>query len=488
MGAALKYTEAEVTRELERRFLLELKRRDHAAYMALIRALLIEMLHDKQREVIESVEAGNRFIALCTSRRAGKTTTIAVLIVLCLLTAGHNQTVLFIASTLWKGRDLIWPEVTRLIQEFHLDWVCREHQGTITTPAGARFTILGLSTKGKAEAPRGADVIAAFVDETQDSVHLLPSLLTAIGPALVGRGGILVLAGTPGYQLVGTWYEIAELGAHGFKKHHFTLLDNTKLPRDPELILQEELERNGWSPDTPEFLREYKGLWVPDDSAMVFSFHPEKNSILELPPDYSSSWVHAMGIDLGFNDHSGWVVVALHRETQRKIVVHAESHPKLYADQAAEITRRLVHEYSCTRVVCDPAAGGLGFYEQFNAQHGRAMGVTIRGAEKVNKPGRVAQVNSELRSGRLTLLRPNADALALELQQLRYRSKDACEFLTSEKIRDDCADPLMYALVELMPITPPRTKPEAPATSTLERVFSQRSVSRDPVRDLLTGR
>lgn len=458
------------------------------AWRDAIRDSLLDGLHEKQRAVLDDIAAGHRHIAMCTSRRAGKTTAIAVQIVLSLLYAGHNQTVLFVAPTLGKGKDLIFSELVRLIREYSLPWAHKEHFGSINTPTGARFTILGLSAKGKAESPRGADVIAAFVDEVQDSTHLLSPLLTAVGPALVGRGGFIVLSGTPGYQPTGTWHDIAVKGAGGFRTHHFTILDNTKLQRDPAIILEEELARNNWTNETPEFLREYKGLWVPDDSTMVFSFDSEKHSILTLPDDYGSRWDHVMAVDLGYNDHSAWCVVALDRDTQRSIILHAETHPRIFSDQAMGITRRLISEYSLNRVVCDPAAGGLQFYEMFNKQHGRELGVSIRGANKVNKKGRVAHVNSELRAGRLKVMRPNADVLAMEFQTLRYRNRDTCEFITSGTIRDDASDCAMYAMAELMPITsrPSPAKPEP--VDRLIALFDQRNNGRDYVSDALLGR
>lgn len=481
-----KFTKLQIKEEIRRRVSVEIRRRDPAKFKELVRNNLLDSLHSKQRAVIADLDRGSRFISLCTSRRAGKTYTLATLIVLKLLEAAHNQSVIFISPTLTIGKRIIWDELIKIIKDNHLGWDYREHLGTVRTPEGGKFAILGLATSGKAEAPRGADLIAAFVDEVQDSEHLLLPLLTAIEPALAGSNGILVLAGTPGYQPVGTWHAISVLGNGGFEPHHFTLLDNPHLGVPPEQILAETLERKNWTPETPEFLREYKGLWVPDDSTMVFSFHPEMNSITTLPDDYSSHWIHCMGIDLGFNDHSAWSVIALDRATGRKIILHSESHPKIYSDQAAEITKRLVEQYQCRSIVCDPAAGGLGFYTQFNATHSKAIGATIKGANKVNKPGRIAQFNSELRSGRLVLLRPQTDDLARELQTLRYRSRDTCEFLTSASLRDDITDTALYALVELMPINPVKQATPSVSISMLDRLFNPHSQQRS-IRDQIVG-
>ena len=464
---------------------LTILNRDHPdAWPGAVEQLVLERLHDRQKAVVKDIDDGNRFIAMCTGRRAGKTTLLASLIIKYLLRAGHNQTVLFVASTLQKGRDLIWADLKLMVERYALPWNMREHIGTITTPKNARFCIVGLSTKGKAEAPRGADVIAALIDEAQDATHLLTPLLTAIGPALVARGGVLVLSGTPGYQPAGTWYEIAEHGRAGFKPHHFTILDNPMLPRDSAVILEEELERNKWTRETPEFLREYMGRWVPDDSMMVFSFDAEIHSRLELPPDFGPSWLIALAMDLGYNDHSAWCVLALDPQTQRKIVLHAESHPRLFSDRAVEITREIITKYKIKRVVCDPSAGGLGFYEAFNAQHGKELGVVVSGAKKVDKSGRVALVNSELRAGRLSIMRPSADALATELQSLRYMNRDTCSFLTSTKIRDDCTDCLMYAMAELAWVVARPAAAESAKMDAIEALFSKASRQQDVLDDL----
>ncbi len=438
-----------VRKELRRRILQEIRNRDISQWANVIKLKILESLHDKQRLVIQDIQNGHRFIALCTSRRAGKTITIVAQILISLIDAKFNETVMFIAPTIEKGKKLIWSELKRQIELFELPFELKEGSGEIVTPAGGKFEILGLSSSGKAEMPRGATVRAAFLDETQDMTHLLPPLLSSLGPALSTVDGILVLSGTPSPQPVGPWYEIVEKQIGGFRKHHFTILDNTKLEKPARQILDEELARMGWDEQTPEFRREYLGEWVPDDSQMVFSYNPVENNLNQVPNGYSSKWIHCMGIDLGFNDYCGWVVCAKNPQTGEIIVLHSEKHPKLFSYQAMEITKRLVNEYGLQRIVCDPAAGGTQFYHQFNAEYGQLIGVGIRPANKMDKKNRIANTNSLFRSKRLKVLSPGADSLIYELQTIRYKNRNTSDFLTSSKLRDDLLDPLMYALVDL---------------------------------------
>lgn len=491
---------ADVKAEVRRRVISELKRRGHDVFVSAVRWLILASLHEKQSGVWAAIQAGVRYIALCCSRRAGKTNLVAKLIVLTLLDAGFNQAVFYVAPTLKIGKGLIWAELAKLVEDYELGWTLRENTGEIITQAGAHFFIVGLNKKGQVNVSRGFDAILFVTDETQEYEYLLAPTLAAVSPALSGHKGAFLAAGTPGYTPQGTWYDWCH-EKDGFTRFGWTVLDNPKNPRPGQEVIDEEKTRRKWPDDHPELLREWYGLWVPDFRRLAVEYSEELNSIVALPEDYGTHWKHVIGIDYGYDDASAWVVIAANPYAREWYVVHAEAHPKLIGDAAVEITAGLVKRFKTTYAVCDYSGGGKSFYETFNAQYGAELGCTIRAARKMDKKGRIKFLNTELRTGRMKVLRPAADGLVTEYKTLQ-KDEDG-EIITTELLRDDQFDASLYALVEVAPWKPKREPTEAErAEAELKRRMEHdaelraaeernrmaRRAMADPITTLLGGR
>jgi hypothetical protein len=466
---------ANLVTEIRKQVLRELLRKDKDAYKKAVHDLIVSSLHEKQQEVFDALARGETYIALCCSRRAGKTYFLACLIILTLLHAGHNQSVVFAAPTLSDGRDLIWPELSRLIDELQLPWELKEHLGRIETPEGAFFKIMGLNKAGHAGKPRGLETLLFLCDESQDMEHLLPALVSAVGPALVNRRGAFIASGTPGMAEQGWWYEVNQ-NQRGFMHMGWSIDQNPKLTRPGEEILREVREKFGWDENHPEYLREYKGLWVEDTNLSVFDYRNNRNAIYELPDDYSvETWKHVIGMDYGFSSPCGWAVVAVNPYDNERIVVHAEKGADTDGDYAAEVTARLVREYRSTLVVCDPGGGGVGWLKKFNATNAKRLGCQVKEAYKVHKPGQIEMVNVELRTARLKFLRPDsfaakdtcADPVVKELQVLRYTDATKSDIVTGKAYEDHASDALRYALVECVAWTS-KDRPKVPTPDELE--------------------
>lgn len=429
--------------------------RESSEFKAWVRQDIDEGLHEKQLEASKSTA---RYKAYCCSRRAGKTALIAREIVKALSRAKRGQWVMFIAPTLEIGKDLIWTEIECLHDEYQLGWTLRKDRGYIETPSGGKFRVVGLDKLKQVDKLRGYDVILFVTDETQTYEHLLQPLLDAVSPALSGRKGTWVSAGTPGPALRGFWFDVAH-GGHGFTPFHWTIRDNPKNPRPGEEVLSEERERRGWTEDHPTYRREWKGEWCEDANFLVCEFSAERNLAQELPADYGLHWRHVIGIDYGYVDPCAWVVLALDPFSRRTLVVHNEEHAALTNDQAADITRALVLKYHTTLVVCDPAGGGKPFFETFNARFGKQLGCRIRHADKVDLLGSISLLNTELRStvkdqtpaGRMLVLAPQAVNLVHQLGVLRWKDERREVLLEGALYPDHSFDALRYALIELAP-------------------------------------
>ncbi len=447
-----------------------------------MRRAILASLTRKQREVIEAIKAGHRYIALCCGRRGGKTNLLGKLLLLTLLDCGHNEAVFYVAWSLKIGKGLIWKELEKLCHDYGLDeyWRLTEHTGQIDTPDGGSFFILGLNKSKQSNLTRGFKGKLFCADESQDIEHLLASTLVAVAPGLTDTRGVFVAAGTGPYVTQGTWYEWSN-GEKGFKAFNWSIRDNEKFPQDPEQTLAEERERNGWDETHPDYIREWMGKAVDDVSTLMCEFLSERNTITELPPEYTLAWRHVIGMDFGWDDAITWVVVAANPYGPERIVVHAEGASKMDNDAAAEKTAELVEQFQTSYVVCDPAGGGKGFYETFNSRYGKTLGCQIASAYKLGKVDSVKSINTDLRrlapedketeltmfgdgKGRLVVLLPQAEPLAKELKVLRWKDKQKGEVLTGPRIRDDHFDAFRYSCAEIAPWQPRKT-PEATRTA-----------------------
>ena len=452
MTAALQIAPEQAAKELARRARAKLSLvRTTPEFKAWVDEDIDAGMHDKQREADADPA---RYKAYCCSRRAGKTSLLARAIIKALQKAQRKQWVMFIAPTLEIGKDLIWAELVDLHDHYCLGWKLSEQRGFIETDTGAKFRIVGLDKLKQVDKLRGYDVVLFVTDETQTYEHLLPPLLDAVSPALSGRRGVWISAGTPGPALRGFWFDICH-GKNGFAARHWTVLDNSKNPRPGAEVIAEERQRRGWPDHHPTLRREWYGEWVEDSNYLVCEFSSDRNVVHTLPDDYGPTWRHVVGLDFGYTDPSAWVVLAVDPHSRRAFVVHNEEHARLTIDEAVEITKRIVLTYGTRQIVCDPGGGGQSFYETFNARYAKQLGAAIRSADKVNKLGSISLLNTELRSvvdgiGRLSIV-GTAVNLVHQLGSLRWKDDTRTEILEGALYPDHSFDALRYALMEAAP-------------------------------------
>jgi hypothetical protein len=420
VSAELAHVQREQVRELQRTNLRRLWAQKSPEVRAATRASLIAGLHDAQRKVVAALSRGERYVALCCGRRGGKTHLVATLIHLILLDAQRGQDVVFVAPTLKRGKELIWGELERLHELYCFGYQLRAHQGTMHTHTGAAFRIVGLDNQRQVgKIARGGNTRAFLADEVQEFSHLLEPLIEAASPALAQTRGAFIASGTPGYVRRGYWHELCHGGA-GFVNVTWTLFDNPFLGRDPHEIVAEEKASKGWSDTHPTLLREYYAKWVDDQARRVCELSDD--NIVDQVPEYdAATWRHFIGVDYGNSpDPTAWVVLAAHPHRNLVACVHSESQLRLTSDQICERTNALREQYAAKRIVGDSASGGKTFIQDFNTRYALRAGFSMSPAEKHDKRGSIDMLNTELRTGRLLLLRQGAAGLIAEMQALMW--------------------------------------------------------------------
>jgi hypothetical protein len=408
-----------------------------------------------------------QFRAAHPGRRAGKSEFIPRSAVLNVLKADRNETIVIGAETQKKAKMLHWAGIHTLVVKHKIPLQPNSQEGTWTTPWGARILFWGMADSGAAELLRGFAVVAAYFDEVATYAEMLPNLTqNVLEPTLATTGGTVTLCGTPSLTRSGPWFEICSGKVPGWSVHHWTMHQNPfwKNPKFKSVdeYLASVRKRNGWDEDDPTYEREYLGLFKDDTRAQVFRYREDRN-LRDLPETYDrATWIHTMGVDFGYSpDPCAWVVLASHPHHKEVYVVHAEFRHELSQDQAAEVTRALIHEYKPSQVVGDVGGTGKGYVETYNKRFGAAAGAYIQNAKKADKRASIDLVNTELQTGRLVVARGHADAVGDQMQKLPW--KDGHRMVPHPAYPDDMCDALRYALISHTSYAhKPPVVPEAP--------------------------
>jgi hypothetical protein len=398
-----------------------------------------------QRRVLDD---NSRLLTLCCSRRAGKSELLGRLIAATLMECQHNEWVVFGARTLGIAKDIIWADLDALNEQYCLGWNINNSDLSITTRAGGRFRLFGVDDRKSVDKVRGKKYRLVICDEASTYEEFLRELVEkCFDPGTKDLRGRIILSGTPGYVKAGYWFEASQGVVKGWSNHHWTIFDNTYIP-DVAAALAETREMFGWDEDHPTYVGEYLGRWVDNSTLLVCDFLESRNVVHEMPRHYNKTWRHVVGMDYGFNDRCAWPTVAVDPHSGERYVVSGFAEEKLLGDEPSRITREHVEEFETSYVVCDPGGGGKGFFETFNAQHGREMGCIIRAANKVDKLGSIRLLNQELRTGRLKFLMPRAAPVVSEIKRLLWKDERREVMIEGPAFPDDLFDGLRYALIE----------------------------------------
>lgn len=416
-----------------------------------------------------------QFRACHAGRRGGKSDGMPKSSALDVLDAGPNEDVVIGAETLKKAKALHWENLRAVVRQFNLPLTPNGQDDTWVAPWGARIRFWGLNDAGAVELLRGLKLKAARFDECATIAGVLPRLVEhVLEPALGDTGGSLTLYGTPSVTRAGPWFEIcAGSEAHKWSVKHWDARANPHFRADrggAEAWFQEVLKRNGWDWNHPTFQREYLGLFVDDHTRMVVEYKRDRDGITELPADYSAAWRHVAGVDYGYNDAFAIVVVAMDPyEPARRLKRFARKAHRITYDEAADMLKSVLKQFECQHVACDPAGGGKPFYETFNARYGGEVGVNVTSAHKVagSLVESIRFQNTELRTGRLQVYLPEAQALADEWQALPW--KDDWRDAVDDAFPQDCFDAGRYALMETIAWEPKPRPTQESKDAKLER-------------------
>jgi PBSX family phage terminase large subunit len=353
----------------------------------------------------------SRVAALCT-RRAGKSYGVG----LKLFRAAYREpmsSILYLGLTRATSKRIMWKDVIKQIdRNFNLNCKFNESELTATTSNGSVIYFAGAdSTRDEMEKVLGGKLKLAVIDEAGSFRQDLRKLCyEMIEPALADYDGTLVMVGTPTDLLNSLFHTATDKakGEPGWSVHYWNTTDNPYMKDNWEKRLS-ALKLN--QPDiesTPFFRRMYLGEWVTDLSSLVYKYNQDKNMTDKLP---AGKYYYVLGIDLGFNDPTAFVVAAYREDDNTCYMVEAYKASNMIISDVAQRIAYYTSKYDFHSMVVDNAA------KQSVEELKQRFGFPLRAAEKQGKSEFIEIMNSEMMLGRIKVL-PEALSLAEEWNSL----------------------------------------------------------------------
>lgn len=207
--------------------------------------------HLKQKEVLASLDSGDRFVLLRAGRKFRKTS----LIVSWLFEMAFKTKLVcpYVAPNRTQAKNIAWDDhVARILLELKTKGVTykkNEVELSIKLPGDGKIQLLGVENK---EALRGISNWGAIgLDEYDDwEEDIYP---TIIRPNLIVHKAPVIVAGTPkGFRGM---YKLENSGL--FKSFHYSSHDNPELDREELIALENEYRQMGDDYYQQEIMAEY---------------------------------------------------------------------------------------------------------------------------------------------------------------------------------------------------------------------------------------
>lgn len=358
-----------------------------------------------------------RFKALFCTRRFGKSYTGGLYLV---KEAYENPGVscVYVALTRESAQRIMIKDVLVPINKrFKLGMRFNKTTLTCSLPNGSVIYLGGAdNTDEEMDKLLGQKYKLGVVDESASySIDLRKLIYGALKPAMADLNGTIVMLGTPGNLTKSLFYDIttgAEPGWHVVKGN---TADNPYMADKWRKEILEITQQQPYIVETPVFKQMYLGDWVVDTDALVYKFNQERNLYDTLP--ISKDWQFLLGVDLGYEDASAFVVTAFNSFDKNLYVIDTYSKSKMDITDVANKIRELKAKYDIHKVVIDGA--NKQAVEEIQKRHQLPL-IT---ADKTGKEDFIEIMNAELILGRIKVHKVLGAPLVQEWQNLIWLEK-----------------------------------------------------------------
>lgn len=360
-----------------------------------------------------------RLKALFCTRRAAKSYTGG----LCLVSSAIGEpsvNCLYIGLTRMSAEGIIWKDVIKDINKRHeLGMGFNGSKLTATLPNESTIYVTGADADDdEMEKLLGKKYKCVVIDEVASFKRDLRRLIYGIlKPATVDNGGTICLMGTSGNLTKGLFYDITNNKEPGWKLFEWTAHDNPHVAKQWQEELDDIALNRPLFMQTPLFKQWYLNQWVVDDDARVYKFDSSRNLYSALPHYSRGAWSYVLGVDLGYEDASAFVLCAFHEHDKILYIVETFKKIKMDITDVAEKIKAFGTRYDIFRVVVDGA--NKQAVEEIRKRHG----IALHAADKTGKSDFIEIMNAELIQARIKIYEPASTELVNEWLGLIWDDK-----------------------------------------------------------------
>lgn len=315
----------------------------------------------------------------------------------CLENPGINC--LFIGLTRLSAKGIIWKDILKVIDKKHkLNASFNSSELTMTFPNGSVIWLTGVDAdEDEMNKLLGKKYRLVCLDESSlYTINLHRLVYGILKPAVAdpnsqGERGTICMMGTSSNFTKGLFYELTTGKEPGWSLHTWSAHDNPHVRKQWQEELDEIARERPLFKETPLYKQWYLNQWVIDTEKLVYKLNVEKNLFDKRPSQLSpNGWSYVLGVDLGFEDDSAFVVCAFHEQDFTLYIVSTFNKKGMDLTDVANKIKELMITYPIGKVIVD------GANKQGIEEMRRRHGTPLEAADKQDKVTFIELLNAEL--------------------------------------------------------------------------------------------
>lgn len=272
----------------------------------------------------------------------------------------------------------------------------------------------------------------------QDLKKLIYEILK---PSMIDHDGTIAMISTTSHLIRSFYFDVSNRKVDGWSLHKWTAEDN---PVIAEKFIEEKkelLKNNPGIEETPMYRRMYLNEWVIDNDMLVYKYEESRNSVSELPIK-KEPWNYVLGIDLGYNDATAFVVLAFHDHDPNVYIIDMFKKSEMIISDVAEKIKEFQDKYDFQMMVVDGAS------KQAVEEIKQRYDIPLVSTQKTGKRDHIEILNAEMIQGRFKILAGKGDELVTEYNSLVWDERKLTAFGKYEEhasCDNHLADATLYA-------------------------------------------
>lgn len=352
-----------------------------------------------------------------------------------------NSSVVIIGLTRASIKNIYVKDVLSVInREYRLGASFNKTDLTMNFPNGSVLYLVGAdSDESEMLKLLGQKFRLVIIDEASMYTNIDQRELVygIIKPAVADYRGTIAMIGTPSNYTNSLYYDITNGVEGGWSVHRWTALDNPHINVQYAEEMASLIQANPGIEDTPRFRQHYLGEWYVDRDALVYKYDPTKNKEPLLPYDHIYHYV--LGVDLGYEDASAFVVGAYSYHDPNLYIIYTYKKSHMLLTDVADTIKALQDRYSIQQIIIDGAA------KQSVQEIQQRYQLPLTVAEKQHKRDFIEIMNTDFRTSRIKVLPGNEDLIE-EWEQLVWDDKQrkSGNWVESAICANHAADAALY--------------------------------------------